>query len=230
MASYRIEICRLYRKEDKKSQAEEELKCFKSHFGVRPSTVGAVIHDNPDLKVEHFFMTLNWWKLYLTEDVMEGKWDRHPETIRRIVKTTTALLASLKKDKINFRGFPEDQTYLASIDCVHFETDEFRTDPHSKWYSHKHNGPGLSYEVCCDIVQDRIVWTSGPYAASAHDITIFRGGTKKEGKSKWRNTSLYGLVPDGKRLIGDSGYVGEPTKIATTLGGHPAAVKIFLQE
>ncbi|KAL3782180.1 hypothetical protein ACHAWO_004026 [Cyclotella atomus] len=44
---------------------------------------------------------------------------------------------------------------------------ECRTDPGGKWYSHKHNGPGVSYE------------TSGPCPAASHDITIFRGGTKK---------------------------------------------------
>jgi hypothetical protein len=79
---------------------------------------------------------------------------------------------------------------LASIDCVHFEVDEFRTDPGSKWYSHKFNGSGLSYEVCCDLVEDHIVWVNGPFPASYHDITIFCGGTRKE-KKNWQNDSLF---------------------------------------
>ena len=32
-------------------------------------------------------------------------------------------------------------------------------------------------------------------------------------------------MPEGKRLVGNSGYIGEPTMISTTLGGHSAEVK-----
>jgi hypothetical protein len=76
-----------------------------------------------------------------------------------------------------------------------------------------------------DTVKDRIVWTSGPYPAASHDITIFRGGTKKNGKATWRLTSLYHRMRAGKRLVGDSGYVGEPDKISTTLAGHSPETK-----
>ena len=36
---------------------------------------------------------------------------------------------------------------------------------------------------------------------------------------------MYHQIPDGKRLVGDSGYVGEPDKVSTTLGGHSAEAK-----
>ena len=128
-------------------------------------------------------------------------------------------------DKIIFDDFNEEQVYLASIDCVHFWWQECRTDPGGKWYSHKHNGPGVSYEVCVDTVKDRIVWTSGPYPAASHDRTIFRGGTKKNGKTTWRQSSLYHQMRAGKRLVGDSGYLGEPDKISNTLAGHSPETK-----
>ncbi|KAL3798834.1 hypothetical protein HJC23_004622 [Cyclotella cryptica] len=110
------------------------------------------------------------------------------------------------------------QTYLTSIDCVHFEVDEFRTDQGSKWYSHKFNGSGLSYEAV--VIWRKIV------LSSYHDITIFRGGTRKE-KKIWQNDSLFFQVPSGRRLIGDSGYVGEAKKVSTTLGDHSKEVKEY---
>lgn len=202
------------------------LERFHAFYGVGPETVAAVINDNQDIDPKDIFMTLNWWKVYNVEHVMSGLWGPHPETIRSVVKNVCCKLSKKKMEKIIFDNFHKHQTYLASIDCVHFEVDEFRTDPGSKWYSHKFNGSGLSYEVCCDVVQDRIVWVNGPFPASKHDITIFRGGKRGE-KSKWRSDSLFSQVPNGKRLIGDSGYVGEPKKISATLGGHSKEVKEY---
>lgn len=156
---------------------------------------------------------------------MNSRWHLHPETLRRIVYNVCNKLAQRKSEKIVFGDFDERQIYLASYDCVHCETEEFGTDPSSKWYSHKHNGPGLTYDVAVDTVRDRIVWAGGPYPAATHDITIFRGGKVKDGKQNWRKSSLYHKIPEGKRLVADSGLVGEPTKISTTLGGHSAEVK-----
>jgi hypothetical protein len=74
-------------------------------------------------------------------------------------------------------------------------------------------------------VKDRIFWTKGPFPAALHDITIFHDGTKKNGKATWKKSSLYHKMPAGKRLVGDSGYIGEPDKISNTLAGHSAETK-----
>ena len=48
-----------------------------------------------------------------------------------------------------------------------------------KWYSVKHNGSGLRYEVAICIQTGWVVWTNGPFPCGAcHDITIFRSGLK----------------------------------------------------
>ena len=198
---------------------------FSQHFGFPPKTVAAVLNDNPDIDPKKLYMTLYWWELYETERAMESRWKWHPETIRDILYDVCEQLNKRYADKIVFGEFEALQVYLASIDCVHFEWQECRTDPGGKWYSHKHNGPGISYEVCVDAVKDRIVWTNGPFPAASHDITIFRGGTKKNGKTTWKKSSLYHKMPAGKRLVGDSGYVGEPDKISTTLAGHSGETK-----
>ena len=203
------------------------LERFSAHYGFPPETVAAVLNDNPDVNATDLFMTFSWWKLYDSEHAMESRWKKHPETIRDILYSVCGKIAKRKKDKIVFGDFDALQVFLASIDCVHFKCQEFRTDPSGKWYSHKHNGPGVSYEVCHDTIKDRIVWANGPYPAATHDLTIFRGGTLKSGKHTWLESSLYHRIPDGKRLIGDSGYIGEPEKVSATLGGHAPKTKEF---
>ena len=74
-------------------------------------------------------------------------------------------------------------------------------------------------------MKDRIVLTNGPFPAASHEITIFCGGTKKNGKATLKKSGLYHKMPAGKRLVGDSGYIDEPDKISTTLAGHFAETK-----
>jgi hypothetical protein len=90
------------------------------------------------------------------------------------------------------------------VDGVHCRTGECRKNPTSKRYSHKFGGPGLAYELGISIRENRLVWINGPFLPSTHDITIFR---KPHG--------LMSKIPDGKRAIGDGGYKGEPSKVAT---------------
>jgi hypothetical protein len=198
---------------------------FAAHYGFSPATVAAVLNDNQQLDEENFFMTLSWWKIYDTEHRMNARWKLHPETIRDTLEDVCKQLAKRKADKIVFGEFAPGQIFVASLDCVHFKVQEFGTDPSSKWYSHKHNGPGLTYLMAVDTVKDRIVWAEGPFPAATHDITIFRGGTVTAGKETWRKSSLYYKVNEEQRLVGDSGLVGEPNKISTALGGHAPLTK-----
>lgn len=212
---------------------------FRSHFGIGPKAIVAAFKDlqkyNPseNLEVEHFLMALCWLKIYDTEHVMSGRWGYCEEYCRETVKFYVEKLQMLKKIKIRFKFAKDtDRTYLASIDCVHCAVNELRTSPNSKWFSHKFHGPGFSYEIAIDIHDDRCVWVSGPYPASSHDITIFRGGTsdskkKVKNEANWKQDSLYFKVPKNKRLIGDSGYEGEPSKISTTMEDHTPEVKEF---
>ncbi len=38
---------------------------------------------------------------------------------------------------------------------------------------------------------------------------------------------MYFKIPEGKKLIGDSGYKGEPSKLSTTVDEHSDKVKEF---
>ena len=129
-------------------------------------------------------------------------------------------IQTLKAKKIRFhRGIMLDphRVYLGTVDCVHCPVNELRTDPNSKWYSHKLNASGFTYEVVMDVCESPTLWVAGPKPASTHDITCFHGGTEESksktmNEAKWDENALYFQIPDGKRLIGDSGYKGEPKK------------------
>ena len=113
-------------------------------------------------------------------------------------------------------GFDDEEVFIISVDGIHCEIQEVRKDPGAKWYSHKSNSAGVSYELGIAIRSNRIVWINGPFPASHHDITIFRSPDGLKGK-----------IPENKRAIADSGYKGEPSKIAITRDGDSAEMKKF---
>ena len=110
---------------------------------------------------------------------------------------------------------------------MHIICYEFRCDPDSKWWSHKLNGPGVSFEVVTDPVDGHIRWVNGPHPASTHDLTFLRGG--KKGKEKeWKKSSLYFKLPEGLRLVGDSAYKGQLDKVSITNDAHnPETKELF---
>lgn len=220
-----------------------KLKRFRSHFGIGPKAILAMLKDmkidledkrNNKKVLKHIMMTLCWLKLYETECVMAGRWGFGEEYCRNTVKSFASKIQHLKARKIRFGSGILDprRVYLGSVDCVHCPVNEFRTDPHSKWYSHKLNAAGLTYEVVIDVCSSNALWVAGPKPASTHDITFFRGGTevskdRKKNEATWDSNALYFQIPKDKRLIGDSGYKGEPKKISTTSREHNEEVKEF---
>lgn len=80
------------------------------------------------------------------------------------------------------------------------------------------------------IRRPAIVWMRGPFPASMHDITIFRGGKVEDGEDAWDRNSLYfatKALGDGVKGIGDSGYAGEPDVILTSNPGQSAELREF---
>jgi len=71
----------------------------------------------------------------------------------------------------------------------------------------------------------------GPFPASVHDITIFRGGKSDQDIGEWDRDALYFKMEElgeGKKGVGDSGYAGEPSKIVCTNSFHRSDFKEFL--
>lgn len=200
------------------------LQRFRAFFGVGPKALAALFNDLIDRNETDFLITMNWLKLYDTEHVLSGRWGLHEETIRQTVKKYVAKMAALQQSKIMFGGFDDDEIYIISLDGVHCQIREPRTDPGSQWYDHKTNSAGVAYELAVAIRSDRLVHIRGPFPASTHDITIFRGGKKGEPKDA---DALIHKIPVGKKAIGDSGYKGEPDKIAVSREGDTVEVKKF---
>jgi len=122
----------------------------------------------------------------------------------------------VKDKKIYIGGFKNDTVYNYSIDGVHASTRENRKDPSSKVYSHKFNGPGITYEVGIAIWESRVLWIKGPFVASTHDANMCRsnGGANDENLQ-------------GKRGIGDSAYKKIPS-MTVHRDGHSKEMTNFI--
>lgn len=126
-------------------------------------------------------------------------------------------IQALKERKIQWIFGEEDvfdEYFIISVDGVHFRIHEPRTQPSSGWYSKKHNGAGLVYEIGLAIQTNKIVWINGPFPAGQNDMKVFR----KELMSK---------IPANCRAIGDDGYRGEPLKVSTKNVFNSDKVKKF---
>lgn len=80
--------------------------------------------------------------------------------------------------------------------------------------------------LTCSISQQSCVWSRGPFPAGAmNDGVLFRGGRLDEPRESWDPAALYSRIPEGKKAIGDSGYVGTPEKCTIAMDEHSDWVK-----
>jgi DDE superfamily endonuclease len=108
--------------------------------------------------------------------------------------------------------------WLLTVDGTHCPIEEPRSQPDKKWFSHKLNHAAVSYEIGLDIIENKIVWTNGPFEAGKSDLLIFQepGGLKS-------------MIPHNYKIIGDMGYAGEPQIISTKNALDSKEVKKFKQ-
>ena len=132
---------------------------FRAHFGVGPKALKALIGDleqyGGEVTPKKLFMSICWLKLYDSEMVMAGRWGHGEKYCRETVKEYVSRIRKLKPLKITFDNLHPNCQFLG-VDCIHARSQEFRCDPDSKWWSHKFNGPGLSYEIVTDPYQGYI--------------------------------------------------------------------------
>lgn len=126
---------------------------FRAHYGVGPKAVKALIGDleqnGQNVTPKKLFMSICWLKLYDSEMVMAGRWGYGEQYCRESVREYVKRIRELKPLKISFDNLHPSCKFLG-VDCIHAPSQEFRCDPDSKWWSHKFNGPGLSYEIVTD--------------------------------------------------------------------------------
>ena len=129
----------------------------------------------PSLPRKIILMSFNWLNSYDAYPVLSGRWGYHEDTIATHVKSCTKQIQNLKHKKIVFGGWDPEEKFPFTVDCVHFKINEPRTDPGKKWYSHKSNSAGLTYEFALATRRDQLVWIRGDIEpASTNDISVFR--------------------------------------------------------
>lgn len=74
----------------------------------------------------------------------------------------------------------------------------------------------MVYEICVDINNSKIVWINGPFKASVSDLAVSR-----------MPDGILTKIPEGKKVIGDKAYRGEPDKFSTPNPHDSKNVKAF---
>ena len=84
---------------------------------------------------------------------MTSRWKLDEKHIGLKLKKVGMKLQQASKQIIvlNLNDFEDKEIIILSVDCVNYRTTEFRLDPGTEWYDHKHNGPGLKYEYAVSV-------------------------------------------------------------------------------
>jgi hypothetical protein len=198
---------------------------FRAFYGIGAKAVAAMYNDIKHLRVQpnRLLMALNFLKLYDTEHVLSGRWKLNEKTLRELNRETVKIIQDQKEKKVVWGQWDEDEIFIVSVDGVHCRVQEVRKDPSAKWFDHKSHGAGVTYELGIAIRSGNLVWIKGPFPASRHDVTMFRG----DGEDDDPEQSLKSKIGENQRGVGDSGYKGEPQKMSITRPGDSAEVKKF---
>lgn len=204
------------------SSEATSIRRFRAFFGIGHAGISAMYNDLKHLGIQanRLLMAMNFLKLYDTEHVLAGRWGLNEKTIRELNRDTVKSIQGLKEKKVVWGDWNNEDIFVISVDGVHCRIREVRKDPSAKWFDHKSHGAGLAYELGIAIRSGKLVWIKGPFPASTHDVTIFRGVDDPQNSLKQK------ILP-GQRGIADSGYQGEPEKISITRPGDSTEVKQF---
>ena len=72
------------------------------------------------------------------------------------------------------------------------------------------------------------MWISGHHKPVKSDITMFCGGDADAAVEDRDHSALYFQLKEGAKLVGDSGYAGEPSKLVIAKEEHSSEFKHFL--
>ena len=180
----------------------KKVMYFRGHFGVSPLSYSKICDDLQLEKpgwipsLEKLLISGRFLFLYETLIVLRGATGLDEGVLTSWIWQYVKLIQSLKRVKIKLQDVTDSDKILAlSVDGVHFRTREVRKEPSSSWYSHKHKGPGLTYELGISIWESKLVWINGPFKAGKNDIGMFRSEDGLEEK-----------IPENKYVLGDSAY------------------------
>ena len=79
--------------------------------------------------------------------------------------------------KFRHRGTRKGERFTITVDGTHLLIQERYLPDGSvdkRYFLHKYNHPGLTYEIATVIFSDNIVWVKGPFPAGVSDLKIFK--------------------------------------------------------
>lgn len=199
---------------------KKNLQRFSTHFKCKPIVLAqlwedlqttsvdeARIEPTQQKDVDYYLMAIHFLACYPKENEAEGQLKVSDRTWRYWVWFYLKRIRRLKQTKIvwpiDWRrpGSNQETIFIISVDGTHcriHEPKHGRYSKNPKYYSHKFQTAGLSYEIALSIWEERCVWTSKRYRAGRNDKSIF-------------NAKLKGMIPPGKLVIADKGYPGSKT-------------------
>jgi len=208
---------RLFHRQKRETSVED----FKSFFGSHPAvlaqiwedlqTTSATLEDKNgntvsaqidttktrSVHLKNFLRAHQFLKQYQTEKQRKLPFRNMEKTLRKWCWYFVERMAALRQEKIVWPDDSEWTTaYIATVDGVHCLFHEVKhavlaKDPN--YFSHKKNGPGLSYELALHIWEPRLIWLKRNAKTKTNDL----GNYKSE---------LKGKVPASKKLVVDRGY------------------------
>ena len=195
-----------------RTQRSTNVQRFRSSFGTYPEICSVIFDDFQTTAIAdariakpsyHFFLiTLNWLTTYKKEKEL-ARWGDE-KSIRTHVRTYLFALQAFKANKIVWRDLSTaPEIFVLTVDGVHCRISEPRTEPDHRWKSYKLNKPGVAYELGISIWNSQLVWVNGPFKGGMKDLLIFR-----------EPNGLKSKIPAGKKILADSGYPGEHSKVS----------------
>ena len=206
------------------------LSRFKDSYYVTPDTCEKIFEDiqADDCKAKvakpcprYLLLGLYYLKKYPTKHQMAAFMDASEKTMLSQSSKYVDALQGLKEKKIVWifdNNENLEETFIISVDGIHCRVQEPRLDPSSKWYSSKHHGAGLVYELGIAIWHNQLVWINGPFPCANNDWSVFK---KKDG--------LKDKIPDGKKAVADKIYRYDRNKVGADNDHDDPDVKKFKQ-
>lgn len=205
---------------DRVKNKETNTTRFKRHFGCNQYVAAqlfedlqttenedAVLDDNK-INIDYFLQSLNFIKVYETEDRREPIFDRSPKILREWVWYYIGKIQAMKAEKIVFPDDFGSDVWILTVDCTDCPIEEIAHPTLSQdkdLFSFKLNGPGLRYEFGIHLFESKLIWFNGPFfPGKGNDNTIFTNHGLKEK-----------LAAIGKKSLGDKIYNGHPKECST---------------
>lgn len=125
----------------------KNVERFRANFGVGPAACSAVFRDLQTTSIQDaridlpnrifFLLAVHWLCAYPKEAEASVRFNKDEKTLREHIKEYVNAIAALKDEKIVWNINNNPETFLISVDGVHFRCYEPRKQPNARWCSYK---------------------------------------------------------------------------------------------